>query len=195
MTPSARRSEVAGTLVAAFVAVGLLFALRLVLVRDVSQRNADFLPDMAYSPAAKSQGEIGGVPTDRAVVAGVVTRGRLPLRYGTGPDEAKRAGAELTNPFRADDAAALNRGAEVFRIWCSVCHGATGEGDGTVVLRGMAKPPSLFTERARGIPDGEAFHILTMGQGNMASYAVQISPHDRWKAILHVRALQKGKAQ
>lgn len=194
MTQTARRNEVAGTVLAAVAAVGLVLALRLVLVRDVAQRNWDVFPDMAYSAAAKSQSEVAGEPTDRPLVAGVVPRGRLPFRYAPGPDEAKRAGAELSNPFRTDDAAAVARGAEVFRVWCSVCHGTTGEGDGTVVLRGMLKPPSLLAERARTIADGEAFHILTMGQGNMASYAVQVSAEDRWKAILHVRVLQKGKA-
>ncbi len=196
MTAAPRRNEVAGTLVAALVAVGVLFALRLVLVRDVSQRNADLLPDMVYSPAAKSQGDVGGEATDRPLAAGVVPRGRLPFRYAPGPDESKRAGAELTNPSKPQDAAAaLARGAEVYRVWCSVCHGATGEGDGTVVLRGMLKPPSLLADRARTIADGEAFHIVTMGQGNMASYAAQVAPEDRWKAILHMRVLQKGKAQ
>jgi mono/diheme cytochrome c family protein len=195
VTAAPRRNEVAGTLAGALVAVGVLFALRLVLVRDVAQRNADLFPDMAYSPAGKSQGDAGGEPTDRSLVAGVVPRGRLPFRYAPGPDEAKRAGAELANPFRTDDAVALARGDEVFRVWCSVCHGAGGEGDGTAVLRGMVKPPSLLADRARAIKDGEAFHIMTMGQGNMASYAVQVAPEDRWKAILHVRVLQKGKAQ
>jgi mono/diheme cytochrome c family protein len=194
VTASSRRSEITATLVTAALAVGVLFAARLVLVRDMSQRNADYFPDMAYSPAAKSQGVIDGEPTDRGLVAGVVPRGALPFRYGPGPDEAKRAGVELTNPFRADDAAATARGAEVFRVWCAPCHGAGGEGDGAVVARGMVKPPSLLADRARGIRDGEAFHILTMGQNNMASYAAQVPPDDRWKAILHVRVLQKGKA-
>lgn len=193
MTSAPRRSEVAGTLVAAGAAMALVLGLRWVLVRDLSQRNADLFPDMVYSPAAKSQGEVGGEPTDRPLVAGVVPRGRLPFRYAAGPDEAKRAGAELVNPFKADDAAALARGAEVYRVWCSVCHGTTGEGDGTVVLRGMLKPPSLLADRARTIADGEAFHIVTTGQGNMASYAAQVAPEDRWKAILHVRVLQRGK--
>jgi hypothetical protein len=40
--------------------------------------------------------------------------------------------------------------------------------------------------------DGQMFHVLTKGQGNMPSYAVQVAPEDRWKAILHVRTLQKG---
>ena len=37
------------------------------------------------------------------------------------------------------------------------------------------------------------FHVLSYGQGNMAPYASQVDRDDRWKAILHVRALQEKK--
>ena len=195
MTATTRRNEVVGTPAAAAGAMALVLALRFVLVRDASQPNGEFFPDMVRSPAAKSQGDLDGEPTDRALPAGVVPRGRLPFRYGTGPEEAKRAGGELTNPFAATDAAALARGAEVFRVFCSVCHGAAGEADGIAVQRGMIQPPSFLAVRAMTIKDGEMFHVVTRGQGNMASYASQVAPEDRWKAILHVRSLQKGKGQ
>jgi hypothetical protein len=59
----------------------------------------------------------------------------------------------------------------------------------------MLPPPSLKAERAVQMRDGQLFHVITRGQGNMASYAVQVRPEDRWKAILHVRALQAGGAR
>jgi mono/diheme cytochrome c family protein len=195
MTPSSRAGEIGGTIAAGLGGLALVLVLRAVLVRDPATPNRDFLPDMAYSPAVKSQSFRDGVETDRGLPEGVVPRGQLPFRYGPGPEEAKRAGAELSNPFAAGDAAALARGAEVYRVYCAVCHGATGEGDGPVVQRGMIRPPSLLAARAVGIADGEAFHIVTRGQGNMASYASQVAPEDRWKAILHVRVLQKGAAR
>jgi mono/diheme cytochrome c family protein len=39
--------------------------------------------------------------------------------------------------------------------------------------------------------DGQMFHVLTYGQGNMPSFAAQLSREDRWNVILHVRMLQK----
>jgi mono/diheme cytochrome c family protein len=129
---------------------------------------------------------LSGIPLPE----GVVVRGRESFAYGPTPEEAERAGRELANPFRADDAAALARGAVVFARFCTPCHGADGEGQGPAVLRGMLPPPSLKAERAVKLRDGQAFHVITKGQGNMASYAVQVAPEDRWKAILHVRVLQ-----
>ncbi|MCE9637009.1 MAG: cytochrome c [Planctomycetes bacterium] len=179
--------------VALLAAGACVFALRLALVTDHSAPNTEILPEMVRSAAWVSQ--IDGAPTpdglsDRPLVAGVVPRGMLPFRYGTTPEEAVRAGAELTNPFRADDTAARERGAVVFARFCAVCHGADGEGEGLAVRHGMTRPPSLRADRALQMKDGQVFHVVTKGQGNMASYAVPIAPDDRWKAILHLRALQ-----
>ncbi len=41
-------------------------------------------------------------------------------------------------------------------------------------------------------PDGGFFHVITRGQGLMASYAVQVLPEDRWAVILHVRTIQRA---
>ena len=75
---------------------------------------------------------------------------------------------------------------------CVVCHGGDGGGQGPVVLRGMPPPPSFMAARALEIGDGEMFHVLTRGQGNMASYAAQFSEADRWKVIRYVRQLQES---
>jgi mono/diheme cytochrome c family protein len=196
MSADAARVGWGRMIAAAAAAAAAVVALRLVLVRDLSQPNAEFLPEMVRGPALEPQS--ARAPTsdglgDQPPVAGVVIRGRLPFRYGTGPGEAKRAGAELANPFSSDDAAAVRRGAEVFANYCAVCHGPAGDGDGPAALRGMAQPPSFHAVRALEIKDGEMFHVVTLGQGNMASYSAQVEPDDRWKAILHVRALQKAR--
>ena len=60
-------------------------------------------------------------------------------------------------------------------MYCSVCHDSRGDGQGPVVSRGMLPPPSLKASRALTLSDGELFHVLTYGQGNMASYAAQLS--------------------
>ena len=98
-----------------------------------------------------------------------------------------RAGAELANPFPPTDRTATNRGYEVFRNVCAPCHGVSGQGNGPVSTRGYPPPPSLLAENAVKMRDGQMFHVLSFGQGNMASYAAQISREDRWKAILYVR--------
>ena len=57
----------------------------------------------------------------------------------------------------------------------------------------MLPPPFLTAARATQMADGEMFHILTYGQGNMASYAAQLTREERWMVIRHVRSLQEGQ--
>ncbi len=101
---------------------------------------------------------------------------------------AYRAGAELRNPF-APTPEALARGKRVYETICVVCHGPQGQGDGPIIGR-FPNPPSLTADRAKGLPDGQLFHIITRGQGIMPSHAVQVLPEDRWRAVLHVRQLR-----
>lgn len=190
-----RRNEWLDVAIALGVAAAILFALRVVIVRSPADTNFEFLPEMVHGPAVQSQEAGATTPdgfSDQPLAPGVIVRGSVPFRYGPSPEEAERAGRELPNPFGKDDAAALDRGATVFARCCVACHGPDGEGLGLAVMRGMVQPPSLRADRAVKMRDGQMFHILTKGQGNMASYAMQVTAEDRWKAILHVRKLQGG---
>jgi mono/diheme cytochrome c family protein len=84
----------------------------------------------------------------------------------------------------------LNRGQERFQIFCSTCHGKTGEADGMIVRRGFRKPPSYHEQRLREAPVGHFFDVVTNGWGAMPSYAAQIPVQDRWAIIAYIRALQ-----
>ena len=183
------------TLLVLFVpVVGILLVLEVLLRPNPGERNYDALPEMVYSKAAESlspNAELPAQMTQQAVVAGVVVRGQMPFHFGVGQEEATRAGRELVNPIE-DSPEVLERGSLIYRRFCAVCHAGDGGGQGPVVQRGMLPPPSLFGARAMAMADGEMFHVLTMGQGNMASYAAQVSTADRWKVIRHVRSMQEA---
>ncbi len=86
----------------------------------------------------------------------------------------------------------LDRGQQRYDIFCSVCHGATGDGDGMIARRGFNKPlpASYHQDRLRQAPVGHFFDAMTNGWGAMPSYASQIPVEDRWKIIAYIRALQ-----
>ena len=124
----------------------------------------------------------------RPLVEGTVARGQLhddELLY-TGKVNGQDA---TVFPARVD-AAAIARGRERFNIYCSPCHGRTGQGDGMVVLRGYRRPPSFHQDRLRDAPIGHFFDVITNGFGAMPDYATQIRAEDRWAIIAYVRALQ-----
>ncbi len=87
----------------------------------------------------------------------------------------------------------LQRGRERYDIYCAVCHGATGEGNGEVVQRGFPAPPTFHSERLRNAPIGHFFDVMTNGYGVMYPYASRVEPNDRWAIAGYIRALQLSR--
>ena len=84
----------------------------------------------------------------------------------------------------------LERGQERFDIYCAVCHGRTGEGNGMIPQRGFPVPPSYHIDRLREAPVGHFYDVMTRGYGVMYSYASRVEPADRWAIAAYIRALQ-----
>jgi mono/diheme cytochrome c family protein len=84
----------------------------------------------------------------------------------------------------------LARGQERFGIYCAVCHGDDGYGQGMIVQRGFPAPPSFHTDRLRQAPAGHFFDVMTRGYGVMYPYASRVTPEDRWAITAYIRALQ-----
>lgn len=84
----------------------------------------------------------------------------------------------------------VDRGRERYEIFCSACHGLTGNGDGMIVRRGFRRAASFNDDRLRQAPVGHFFDAITNGWGAMPSYASQIPVQDRWAIITYIRALQ-----
>jgi mono/diheme cytochrome c family protein len=99
------------------------------------------------------------------------------------PDDVE----EMPIPVTAELVA---RGRERFEIFCSACHGLTGNGDGMIVRRGYRRAASFHTDVLRQAPVGHFFDAITNGWGAMPAYAPQIPPHDRWAIVAYIRALQ-----
>ena len=126
---------------------------------------------------ASGSGPTAGLRPGETTVAGQNTQPQSYPGYAT----------TFLFPITSD---ALNRGQERFNIYCSVCHGLTGDGLGMIVRRGYKQPPSYHIDRLRQAPVGYFFDVITNGFGAMPDYAAQITPEDRWKIIAYIRALQ-----
>lgn len=87
----------------------------------------------------------------------------------------------------------VQRGRERYNIFCSACHGMTGNGDGMIVRRGFRRAASFNDDRLRQAPVGHFFDAVTNGWGAMPSYASQIPVQDRWAIIAYIRALQASQ--
>jgi mono/diheme cytochrome c family protein len=113
----------------------------------------------------------------------------------------------------------LKRGQERFTIYCAVCHGPLGNGQGKIWERGYLEPTSFHTQKVgehekdvksaqrlgfsrgygivwhidiplREAPVGYFYEVITRGYAGMPSYSAQIPPADRWRIIAYIRVLQ-----
>lgn len=186
MTRSNSRGAAAPTLAVLAAVVGLAGC-----SAEGDRPGMTFLPEMVDSGVVHAYDRNPvreSVPSLFLPPAGTVPAERLPFEYGPGPEEARRAGLELRNPFVAGPES-LARGKQVYDTVCTVCHGPKGEGDGPIIGR-FPNPPSLLAPHAQGLPDGQIVHVITRGQGIMPSHAAQVLLEDRWKVVLYVRQLQ-----
>ncbi len=98
----------------------------------------------------------------------------------------------------------LARGKQRFNIYCSVCHGYAGNGDGLVNQRALAlaangqatwtAAKSLHEADVKDPaknPTGRIFDTITNGRNTMGPYRDQISVKDRWAIVAYVKALQE----
>ena len=96
------------------------------------------------------------------------------------------------NPLKLD-MALLRRGQERYNIYCALCHGATGTGNGIMTQYGMVGVASITDELHRLMSDGEYFSVISNGKGRMMAYAPQVKVRDRWAIVAYIRALMRSQ--
>jgi mono/diheme cytochrome c family protein len=149
----------------------------------------------------------------RPPVPGTVARGELyeDDHFYRGLDQKGEFADEIpakdpaTGAAIAVDRAFLERGRERFQIYCAVCHGFTGHGDGPVHQRVQqllangregiewAPPTTYHQDTIRAYPVGRLFHVITNGVRTMAPYGPQVSARDRWAIAAYIKALQAAQ--
>ena len=94
----------------------------------------------------------------------------------------------------------LDRGQNRYDVYCSPCHGVTGNGNGFIAQRGMGfwqkMPATLHQPRLQKVEDGYLYDVLTHGKGAMYGYASRIQDYnDRWAVVAYVRMLQEASKE
>ncbi len=144
----------------------------------------------SYDPLQQTNFFANGAAS-RPLVANTVARGQLRAdeHLYTGKVNGQVA-TEFPMPVTQ---AVLDRGQERFNVYCSPCHGRTGEGNGMIVQRGFRAPPSYHQDRLRDAPVGYFFDVMTNGFGAMQDYSAQVTVPDRWAIAAYIRVLQLSR--
>lgn len=159
------------------------------------QTNIELIDDMMDQINVKAQDWDPDRPSQRTVMnppAHTKPIGFKPYRFRGKPAEAE---TQLVNPLTGDfSPQVIELGKKKYDIYCGVCHGATGAGDGPIAGKMIVQPKDLVGKDAlsRNWKDGRIFHVITDGQGLMGYYDTQITDEkERWAVVNYVRNLQR----
>jgi Cytochrome c, mono- and diheme variants len=169
----------------------------------------EVFPDMdrqaRYKPQAENEFFLDG-RNDRPVPANTVARGNY-LNYSEvfSPDfedthlgdtvylEGKNADGSFAKTLPLDvDNALMQHGQEKYDIFCAVCHGEAGDGNGVTKPYGVLAA-NYHDDRLREVEDGYIFDVITNGKGLMLGLKDRLSPEERWAIVLYIRALQTSQ--
>ena len=129
-------------------------------------------------------------------VEGTVHRGWLPYDYANSARGYANAKANGKSPLPYTEENA-KKGKVLYDIYCAICHGAKGNGKGTLVQREKILGVPSYDDAGRVLTEGSIYHVMYYGINSMGSYAAQTSIEERWQIVQYVESLKaslEGKA-
>ena len=157
-----------------------------------SRPNYQFMPNMyesvgyeTYSESdAFRNGKEGQLP-----VEGTIPRGFKPFDIDNTIEGYELAKTTLMNPLDSTQIDS-KRGKELYDIYCGICHGNKGDGQGNLVKREKILGIPSYADVGRAITDGSVYHTIYYGKNAMGSYANQLSEEERWQVVSYVMELK-----
>jgi hypothetical protein len=159
---------------------------------DKGAPNYEYMPNMYESLSYETYTENNIFEdnlTARLPVEGTISRGYSLYEYedtNEGYDLAKK---ELNNPFSFNDEDML-KAKELYNIYCGVCHGSKGAGQGILVKREKILGIPSYADPGRAITSGSTYHVIYYGRNTMGSYANQLNEKERWMVTSYVMKLK-----
>ncbi|EKF54866.1 cytochrome c class I [Galbibacter marinus] len=163
---------------------------------DKRSPNYQFMPDMyepiSYETYQESSAFRNGISA-QLPVEGTVARGHIPYEYPNTLEGYAAAKENLTNPTPAEEITDeyLNEGKQLYGIYCAVCHGDKGDGQGILVEREKLLGIPSYDDAGRAITAGSIYHVIRYGLNAMGSYANQVNEEERWKVTEYVLTLKQ----
>ena len=158
---------------------------------DPSKPNYQYFPNMYESVGYKTYQESDAFPNGiqaQLPVEGSVPRGWQPYEYEDSNEGYESAKANLKSPLIQNDEN-LKNGKKMYDIYCSVCHGSKGDGQGILMER--EKFLGIPSYADRDITEGSIYHVLMYGINLMGSHSGQVNDEERWQIAQYVLKLKK----
>ena len=168
----------------------LLLVFSLFSCVENSKPNYQYMPNMYETVSYEPYGAYEVFENEQEALLpaeGSVPRGWSPYEYEDSNEGYEAAKAELKNPIPYTRES-LAAGKALYTIYCAVCHGDTGDGQGILAQR--EKFLGIPSYEARELTEGSVYHVMYYGMNAMGSYASQTTIKERWLIDQYVMKLR-----
>ena len=178
----------------------LILVTTFISCRDKREPGRVYMPDMAYSRAyeayAANNLKQNGINYINYPVEGTVRRGDLFAYTIPNDSNGYKMAVTVKNPLPALDSNQMLEAQRLYNINCAICHGENMDAQGPLAVSGkVGGIANLKLDQFIKQPEGQMFHVVTYGKGNMGSYAAQLDRKQRWMVVQYVKSEQvKGSA-
>jgi mono/diheme cytochrome c family protein len=157
-----------------------------------SRPNYQYMPNMyesigyeAYSESdAFRNGMEAQLPVDETIA-----RGHDLYEIENTNEGYALAKANLVSPLDSTQVEEM-RGGQLYDIYCAICHGKNGNGQGNLVKREKILGVPAYNDAGRAITPGSIYHVIYYGKNTMGSYANQLNEEERWQVVNYVMKLK-----
>jgi mono/diheme cytochrome c family protein len=123
------------------------------------------------------------------------------MNFAMAPGSLPRTGSQLYYAKDQREAAALRKnpvpatpesirkGANLFTVYCTPCHGPSGKGNGLVAAKFVPAADLTNPELQKARTDGYWQSYLSVGGAVMPSYGESLSAEERWDVVNYLRTL------
>lgn len=158
--------------------------------QDKLKPNYQVFPNMyesagyeTYSESnAFKNGKEGQLPAQ-----GSIKRGFVPYEIPDSPEGYAASKNVVKSPLDSTSVD-FEKGKELFNIYCAICHGEKGDGQGKLVKR--EKFLGVPNYKDRQITVGSVYHVATYGLNAMGSHKNQLNQKERWQVAEYVMKLK-----
>lgn len=164
----------------------------MVSCQSTGSRNYQYMPNMyesvGYEAYQESDAFANGVEAQEPA-EGTLPRGYSFYEIANTNEGYEFAKANLMSPM---DSLAIDydRGKELYDVYCGICHGNKGKGQGTLVKREKILGVPSYDDAGRAITEGSIYHVIYYGKNTMGSYANQLNEEERWQVVAYVQQLK-----
>jgi len=111
-----------------------------------------------------------------------------PDKNWTAPSDADNVKSPFSNVVEMEE-----KGQKLYNVYCRMCHGETGLGDGAAGSSLDPKPANFHRGKVQRQTDGALFYKVSNGRGSMPAFKNSLSEEQRWQLVSYIRKLPNIK--